>query len=53
MGEHPDDLDEVRRRLHQLVEERLLIGLDQTDQAEWDRLTCREAELLGRQVRRQ
>ena len=42
------DLNEVRRRLHQLVEERLVGGLDPASEAEYDELSRRERELLGR-----
>lgn len=41
------ELEQIRKRLSQLVEQRRLVGLDDGAQAEYDGLVAREQELLG------
>jgi hypothetical protein len=48
----PDEtlnLEEVRRRLRRLIGNRIQVPFDHEEQAEFDRLALREAELLNRE----
>jgi hypothetical protein len=47
-GTEAFELEQVRRRLHRLVEQRFVGGLDQDGEAEFVDLSRREQELLSR-----